>query len=126
MACQKNSAAYHIWHACRRFATPGTYYVISLIEKIIKANLIAAAWSSGSERCFTTTMIARLMVQLSPKPVVASLDKMLHDNYLCSVEFNKQQIEEVRYKNQAENADTRATSKRVWVCSMHSASVASS
>ena len=39
-------------------------------------------------------MIARLMVHSSR--VVASLDKMLHDNYLCLVESNKQQIEEVR------------------------------
>ena len=39
--------------------------------------------------------------------VVASLDKMLHDNYLCSVESNKQQIKGVRSKIQAENSETK-------------------
>ena len=34
---------------------------------------------------------------------------MLHDNYLCLVESNKQQIEEVGSKIQAENLETRAT-----------------
>ena len=32
---------------------------------------------------------------------------MLQDNYLCLVESNKQQIEEVKSKTQAENSDTR-------------------
>ena len=73
---------------------------------------------------FTTATIARLMVQLPPKLVVASLDKMLHDNYLCLVESNKQQIKEVRSKIQAENSETKATSKRVWIRPIHSASVA--
>ena len=31
---------------------------------------------------FTTTMVARLMVQFHPSLVVACLDKMLYDNYL--------------------------------------------
>ena len=39
----------------------------------------------------------------------AVLDKMLRSNYLCLVEFKKQQIEEVRNKSQAENSETRAT-----------------
>ena len=56
---------------------------------------------------FTTAMIARLMVQHYPSLVVASLDKMLHDNYLCLVESHKQQIEEVRSKIQAENLKQR-------------------
>ena len=41
--------------------------------------------------------------------VVASLDEVLHGNYLCLVESNKQQIEEVGSKIQAENSETRAT-----------------
>ena len=49
--------------------------------------------------------------------------KMLHDNYLCLVESNKQQIEEVRRKIQAENSETKTTPRRVWTRSMHSASV---
>ena len=49
---------------------------------------------------------------------------MLHDNYLCLVESNKQQIEEVTSKIQTENSETRATLKRVWIRPMHSASVA--
>ena len=47
---------------------------------------------------FTTAMFARLTVQLPPKPGCCVLDKMLHHNYLCLVESNKQQIEEVRSK----------------------------
>ena len=38
---------------------------------------------------------------------------MLHDDYLYLVESYKQRIEEVRSKIQAENLETRATSKRV-------------
>ena len=86
---------------------------------------------------FTTAMIARLMVQLPPKPrccvesnkqhittpTQASLlrpwNKMLHDNYLCLVESNKQQIKEVGSKTQAENSETRSTPKRVWIRPMY-------
>ena len=39
-------------------------------------------------------------------------------------EFHKQQSEEVRRKIQVENLERRATPKRVWICPMHSASVA--
>ena len=49
---------------------------------------------------------------------------MLRDNFLCLVESNEQQIEEVRSKIQAGNSETRATPKRVWIRPMHSASVA--
>ena len=49
---------------------------------------------------------------------------MLHGSYLCSVESNKQQIEEVRSTIQAENSETRATPKRAWIRPMHSPSVA--
>ena len=47
---------------------------------------------------------------------------MLHDNYLCLVESNKQQIEEVRSKMEAVNSETRTTPKRVWIrlCAAHS------
>ena len=55
---------------------------------------------------------------------VASLDKMLHENYLYLVESNNQQMEEIRSKTQAENLKTRATPKRIWNRPMHSASVA--
>ena len=44
-------------------------------------------------------MIARLMVQLQPSLVVASLDKMLYDVYLCLVESGKQQIKEASKQN---------------------------
>ena len=37
------------------------------------------------------------------------MDKILHDIYLCLVESNKQQIEEVRSKTQVENSESRAT-----------------
>ena len=49
---------------------------------------------------------------------------MLHGNYLCMDEFNKQQIEEVRSKIRAEKSETRATPKLVLIRPMHSASVA--
>ena len=57
-------------------------------------------------------------------PFVACLDRMLHNNYPGLVESDKQQIKEVRSKTQPENSKTKATSKRVWICPMHSASVA--
>ena len=72
-------------------------------------------WVNGSERCFYDG---------HDRNVDGSLDKTLHDNYFCLVESNKQQIEEVRSKIQAENWKTRATPKRVWIRPMHSASVA--
>ena len=40
---------------------------------------------------------------------------MLHDNYLCLVEFNKQQIKEVRSETQPENSETKTTRERVWI-----------
>ena len=49
---------------------------------------------------------------------------MLHDNYLCLVESDKHQIEEVRSKIQAETSETKATPKRIWSRHMHSASAA--
>ena len=50
---------------------------------------------------------------------------MLHNNYLCLVESNKQQIKEVRSKIQTENAETiKATPKRVWIRPTHGASFA--
>ena len=59
-----------------------------------------------------------------PSFVVASLDKVLHDDYLCLVESGKQQIEKVRSKIQPENSETNATPKRVWIRFKHSASAA--
>ena len=50
--------------------------------------------------CFTTTMIATRKVNVSTPNllVVASMDKMLHDDYLCLVESGKQQIKKARRK----------------------------
>ena len=48
----------------------------------------------------------------------------IHDNYPCLVESDKQQINEVRNKTKVENSETKATSKRVRIRPMHSASVA--
>ena len=48
-------------------------------------------------------MIAKLMVNSNPSLIVASLDKILPDNYLCLVESNKQQIKEIRSRSQLEN-----------------------
>ena len=55
------------------------------------------------------------------KMLPPSLDKMLHDNYLCPVESNQQQTEEVRSKIQAENLETKATPKRVCIRLKHMA-----
>ena len=49
---------------------------------------------------------------------------MLHDNYFCLVESNKQQIEEVRCKVQAKNPQTKTAPKRVWIRPTRSAFVA--
>ena len=46
-------------------------------------------------------------------PLTLSLDKMRYDNYLCLVESNKQQIEEIRIKIQVDNSEKRATPARV-------------
>ena len=56
-----------------------------------------------------------------PSFVVASLDKMPHNTYVCLVESNKQQIVKVRNKIQAETLETRSTPKQVWIRPMHSA-----
>ena len=48
-------------------------------------------------------MIAKLMVSSNKSLIVASLDKILPDDYLCLVESNKQQIEEIRSNSQLEN-----------------------
>ena len=47
-----------------------------------------------------TTMIAKLMVNSNPSLIVASLDNILPDNYLCLVESIQQQIKEIRSRNQ--------------------------
>ena len=44
---------------------------------------------------------------------------MLRDDYLCLVESGKQQIKEVRSKFKAENSETKATPKRVWIRPKH-------
>ena len=86
---------------------------------------MSAAWPSGSERRFYDGHDRKVDGSIPTQGlVVASLDKMLHDNYLCLMKSNKQQIEEVKSKTQAEISETRSTPKRVWNRPMHSASVA--
>ena len=70
----------------------------------------SAAWPSGSERIFYDRHDRKVDGSTTTD---ASLNKMLHDNYLCLVESNKQQIEKVRSKIQVENSETRATSELV-------------
>ena len=70
---------------------------------------------------FTTTIVARFTVQLPTSSRCWSLDKMLHDDYLCWVECGKQQTKEVRSKTQQENSKTKAAPKRVWIRPKHSA-----
>ena len=65
-----------------------------------------AVWPNGAVRRFYDGHDRKS----HPSLAVASLDKMLHDNYLCWVESNKQQFE-VRSKIQAKNSKTRATRK---------------
>ena len=52
-----------------------------------------------------------------------SLDELLYDDFLCLVESNEQQIEEVRSKTQPENSETKKTAKWVWICPTYSPSV---
>ena len=52
------------------------------------------------------------------------MDKTLHDNYICLVESNMQLVKEARSKTQPQNLAAKTTRKRVWICPMHSASVA--
>ena len=82
---------------------------------------LSAAWPSGLEGRFYGGHVRKID---GSSLVVASLDKMLHNNYFCWVESNKQQIEEVGSKIQTENSETQATPKRVWIRLTHSASVA--
>ena len=51
-----------------------------------------AQWLGALLLLRVTTLIAKLMVNSNPSLIVASLDKILPDNYLCLVESNKQQI----------------------------------
>ena len=62
-----------------------------------------AQWLGALLLLRVTTMIAKLMVNSNPSLIVASLDKILPDNYLCLVESNKQQIKEIRSRSQLEN-----------------------
>ena len=62
-----------------------------------------AQWLGALLLLRVTTMIAKLMVDSNPSLITASLDKILPDNYLCLVESNKQQIEEIRSKSQLEH-----------------------
>ena len=56
----------------------------------------------------TMTIFAKLKFNSCPSlVVVVSLDTMLYDSYLCSVESNKQQVEEVGKKTQPENSETK-------------------
>ena len=75
---------------------PVLRFTAALFSSLRKKNYLrgVVVWSV----VFTTTMITRLMVQLLSSLVVAFLDKMLHDYYLCLVESGKQHIKEVRRK----------------------------
>ena len=86
---------------------------------------LSAAWPTGSEGRFYDGHV-RKVDGLTPTQAsfVASLDKMLHDNYLCLVQSHKQQIEEVGSKTHTEHSETKTTSKRVWIRPTHSAFVA--
>ena len=54
-------------------------------------------WASKSDGvAFTTTLIAWPEFNSNPDHVVASLEKMLYDDYLCLVASNKQQIQWTR------------------------------
>ena len=86
---------------------------------------LSAAWLSGSERRFYDGHDRKVDGStFHPSLVVASLDKMLLDIYLCSVESNKLQIKGVRSKIQEENSKTKAPPKRVCIRPTHIASVA--
>ena len=86
---------------------------------------IIPAWRSASERRFydghdrkvdgSTTIQASLL-----RPWIRYFTII---NYLYLVEFDKQQIKEVRNKIQPENSE-EITPKRVWIRHMYSASVA--
>ena len=62
-----------------------------------------AQWLGALLLLRVTIMIAKLMVNSNPSLIVASLDKILPDNYLCLVESNKQQIKEIKSRSQLEN-----------------------
>ena len=133
---------------CITFAVllrPHTFHTIALVlqESVVSftLSLVANSWSQfmfdvwdveivGSVgEWFAASFLRRPWSQRrwfnsNPSLVVASLNKTLHDHYLCLVESNKQQIEKVRSKILAENLETRATPKRVWIRPLHSASVA--
>ena len=60
-----------------------------IIYQMQKAPAVNRTRRKGSESACGTSQ---------PSLVVASLDKMLHDDYLCLVESGKQQIKKVRRK----------------------------
>ena len=62
-----------------------------------------AQWLGALLLLRVMTMIAKLMVNSNPSLIVASLDKILPNNYLRLVESNKQQIKEIRSRSQLEN-----------------------
>ena len=82
-------------------AARGPVVVVSVTEWF-RASFLRRPWSQG------------WWFNSHPNLVVASLNMMLHVNYLCLEEFNKKQIEDVRSKIQTEKSQTRATPKRVW------------
>ena len=95
----------------------------TLLQRVVSRRNVCRQRGRVVQRVvFTTVMFARLTVQLPPKPRCCVLGQ--DNNYLCLVEPNEQQIEEVRSKIQAENSETQATPKLVWIRPTHSASVA--
>ena len=129
------SIEYHRIHKKKYTIITGIYFCIVLRRFTQKTLLqrVVSRWNVCRQRGrvarrvgFTTVMFAGLTVRLPPKPrcCVLGEDASQQLLYLCLVESNKQQIEEVRSKIQAENSETQATPKRVRDRPTHSASVA--
>ena len=83
--------------------------------------IMAAAWPSGSESRFYDRHDCQVDVSASLlRPWKRCFSTI---SYYCLMESNKQQI---RSKTQAENSETKATPKRLWIRPTHSTPVASS
>ena len=79
----------------------------------ISIKIVIVEWFGAS---FLRRLISRgWWFNSHPSLAAVSLDKMLHDDYSCLVESDKQQIKEVRSKTQPRNFETKATPKRVWI-----------
>ena len=86
------------------------------LVRSIKSLILSVHYQSANS---ALSMIVFNTQLLRPWIIVVSLIKMLPNKYLCLMEFNKQQIEEVRSKTKAKNSKAKATPKRVLICAMH-------